>query len=305
MHYNTRMPLTDHNKGLGAGLFCFVFWGFAPIYFKLLQHVPALDIIAHRIIWAALTLLLFLAIRERRQLFQALKVSSKQLLVLFISGSLVISNWLVFVWAVNDGQILATSLGYFINPLVNIFLGLLFLHERLNKVQVIALVLAASATIYLGIYIGQPPWIALFLAVSFGLYGLVRKQLDVRPLIGLFWETCLLLLPALLFLKFYSPSSTSAMDGSTWWLLIFSGLVTILPLIGFNYAAKRLTLTLIGFLQYIAPTISFLIAVFFYGEAFTPGHQVAFAGIWTALLIISIQSLHAKKRRDKLLKSQQ
>lgn len=293
------MPISEHNKGLQAGLFCFVFWGFAPIYFKLLQHVPAINIIAHRIIWAALFLLLFLAIRERKKLFQSLRVSKKQLLILFISGSLVISNWLIFVWAVNDGQILATSLGYFINPLVNVFLGMLFLHEKLNKIQVIALILAASTTVYLGIFIGQPPWIALALAITFGLYGLVRKQLDVRPLIGLFWETCLLLGPALLFLTVFVPSDPSPpMDKQTLGLLVFSGLITILPLIGFNYAAKRLTLTVIGFLQYIAPTISFLIAVYFYGEAFTFGHKVAFTGIWSALLILSWRPLMKLLKRN-------
>jgi len=284
------MPISEHNKGLQAGLFSFVFWGFAPIYFKLLQPVPAIEIIAHRIIWAALFLLLFLAIRERKQLFHSLKVSKKQLLILFISGSLIIGNWLIFVWAVNHGQILATSLGYFINPLVNVFLGLLFLHERLNKIQIIALTLAASTTVYLGFFIGEPPWIALALAISFGLYGLVRKTLDVRPLIGLFWETVLLMIPALIFLlSMPSDETTAYTDNYTIWLLIFSGLITILPLIGFNYAAKRLTLTVVGLLQYIAPTISFLIAVFFYGEVFTFGHKVAFTGIWSALLILSWQ----------------
>ena len=286
------MPISEHNKGLQAGLFCFIFWGFAPIYFKLLKHVPAIEIIAHRIIWAALFLLLFLAIRERQQLIHSLKVTKKQLLILFISGSLVISNWLLFVWAVNDGQILATSLGYFINPLVNVFLGMLFLQERLNKVQIIALTLAASTTIYLGIFIGQPPWIALALAITFGLYGLVRKTLDFRPLIGLFWETALLMIPALVFLTMLSSNQTSSnLDMSTMWLLVFSGLITILPLIGFNYAAKRLTLTVIGFLQYIAPTISFLIAVYFFGEVFTFGHKVAFTGIWLALFILSWQPM--------------
>ncbi len=295
------MPISEHNKGLQAGLFCFIFWGFAPIYFKLLQHVPAINIIAHRIIWAALFLLLFLAIRERQQLFKSLRVSKKQLFILFISGSLVISNWLLFVWAVNDGQILATSLGYFINPLVNVFLGMLFLHERLDKVQIIALTIAASTTVYLGFFIGQPPWIALALAITFGLYGLVRKQLDVRPLIGLFWETTLLMLPALLFITMISPKEPSVlMDNSTLWLLVFSGLVTILPLIGFNYAAKRLTLTVVGFLQYIAPTISFLIAVYFFGEAFTFGHKVAFTGIWTALIILSWRPMiKLLKRKQK------
>jgi len=284
--------MTEHNKGLGAGMFCFVFWGFAPIYFKLLQHVPAIDIIAHRLIWATMFLLLFLAIRERGQLINTLKIPIKQLMILFISGSLIISNWLIFVWAVNDGQILATSLGYFINPLVNIFLGLLFLHERLNRVQTVALLIAASATIYLGIFIGEPPWIALALAITFGLYGLVRKQLNVRPLIGLFWETTLLIIPALLYLMLLSTSkSTEFTNNSTTVLLVFSGLITILPLIGFNYAAKRLTLTVIGFLQYIAPTISFLIAVLLYDENFTFGHKVAFTGIWTALFIISWQPM--------------
>jgi len=286
------MPITENSKGLNAGLFCFIFWGFAPLYFKLLQHVPALNIIAHRIIWSAVFLLVFLAVREKKLLFQALKISKKQLLVLFLSGSLVIGNWLLFVWAVNDGQILATSLGYFINPLINILFGLLFLHERLNKVQTIALVIAASTTTYLGIFIGEPPWIALTLAITFGLYGLVRKKLDVRPLVGLFWETTLLLLPALLFLTYPSPNEPpSYLEFSTTWLLIFSGLVTILPLIAFNYAAKRLTLTVVGFLQYIAPTISFLIAVLFFEEEFTFGHQVAFTGIWIALLIISWQPM--------------
>ncbi len=290
--YNAEMTHTEHNKGLAAGVFCFVFWGFAPIYFKLIQHVPALTIIAHRIIWAALLLFVFLAFRERQHLFSALKVSFKQLLVLLISGSLIIGNWLIFVWAVNDGQILSTSLGYFINPLVNIFLGLLFLGERLSKTQTIALLLAASTTIYLGIYIGEPPWIALALAITFGLYGLVRKQLDVRPLIGLFWETSLLMLTALFYLLWLVPAEqTQTFDTRTWTLLALSGLITVLPLIGFNYAAKRLTLTLIGFLQYIAPTISFLLAVLFYGEEFTFGHKIAFAGIWTALIIISTRPL--------------
>ena len=282
------MPITENSKGLNAGLFCFIFWGFAPLYFKLLQHVPALNIIAHRIIWSAVFLLVFLAVREKKLLFQALKISKKQLLVLFLSGSLVIGNWLLFVWAVNDGQILATSLGYFINPLINILFGLIFLHERLNKTQVIALLIAASATAYLGIFIGEPPWIALTLAITFGLYGLVRKKLDVRPLVGLFWETTLLLLPALFFLTIVSTNETPVnIDNKTTWLLVFSGLITILPLMAFNYAAKRLTLTIVGFLQYIAPTISFLIAVLFFAEEFTFGHQVAFTGIWMALLIIS------------------
>ena len=282
------MKLTNHQKGLSAGLFCFIFWGFAPIYFKLIQNVSALTIIAHRIIWGVLFLFVYLLIREHKNLFSVLKISYKQLGILFISGLLVASNWLMFVWAVTHNQILATSLGYFINPLVNILFGMLFLHEKLNKAQIIGLLIATAATLFLGIFLGQPPWIALFLAITFGLYGLVKKKAGIRPLIGLFWETLLLMLPAILYLLYFAPELPDVNNPNKLHILLFlAGLVTILPLIGFNYAANKLPLTLIGFLQYIAPTISFLIAVLFYNESFTLGHQVAFTGIWLALLIVS------------------
>jgi chloramphenicol-sensitive protein RarD len=282
------MNFNEHQKGLSAALFCFIFWGFAPIYFKLIQVVPALSIIAHRIIWSALFLFLFLALRERKNLFNSLKLPLRQIGFLFISGTLIISNWLMFVWAVNHELILATSLGYFINPLINILFGVLFLSESLNRAQKIGLIIAASTTIYLGVYIGEPPWIALFLAVTFGLYGFLRKKLQVRPLIGLMWETMLLIIPAAIYLLYFAPqieASINTLELKT--LIVLSGIITLLPLIGFNYAAKRLTLTLVGFLQYIAPTISFLIAVLFYGEEFTFGHKIAFSGIWLALLIVS------------------
>jgi chloramphenicol-sensitive protein RarD len=292
------MTNLDYKKGLAAGLFCFIFWGVAPVYFKYLQTVPAMVIIAHRIIWGALFLSLFLIIREKRKLFQSLKVTPKQLLVLLVSGLLVAANWLMFVWAVSHDQILATSLGYFINPLVNILLGVLFLHERLTKTQLIAVTIAALSTLFLGVYIGQPPWISLFLAITFGLYGLVKKQINVRPMIGLFWETILLMLPASIYLLVYAPQYNSGQSPQTLGLLLFfSGLVTVLPLIGFNYAAKRLPLTVIGFLQYIAPTMSFLIAVLFYDEIFTLGHKVAFTGIWLALIIISGSSYRDTRKR--------
>jgi len=295
------MNFTNHQKGLTAGLFCFIFWGFAPLYFKLLQSVPALVIIAHRIIWGALFLFVYLLLRERRNLFQALKITPKRLGILLISGVLVASNWLIFVWAVTHGQILATSLGYFINPLVNIFLGVLFFHEQLNKAQKWDLVIASSATLYLGIYLGQPPWIALFLALTFGFYGLVRKKLDVMPLIGLFWETVLLIFPAIIYLITIAPPLPQTESVDYLYLLLFlSGLVTVLPLLGFNYAAKKLPYTLIGFLQYIAPTISFLIAVLYYGENFSLGHQVAFTGIWLALLIVSWKPFMKCWQKNKL-----
>lgn len=293
------MKFSNHQKGLSAALFCFIFWGIAPIYFKLIQTVPALVIIAHRIIWGALFLLIFLALRERTSLLKVMRIPLRQIAILFISGLLVMSNWLIFVWAVTHDQILATSLGYFINPLVNILLGVIFLHERLTKIQVIALSIATAATIFLGVYIGKPPWLALFLAFSFGIYGFVRKKLDVKPLVGLMWETLLMLMPAIFYLIYFAPQIPQFLDTNNLEaLLFFSGLVTVLPLIAFNYAAKKLTFSLIGFLQYIAPTISFAIAVLFYGENFTLGHQVAFTGIWLALLLISGSSLNRLQKNS-------
>ena len=282
------MSLNEHQKGLAAGVFCFLFWGIAPVYFKFLKEVPAISIIAHRIIWGAFFLFVFLLIRDHKKLFQAMKISPRQFLVLCISGLLVSSNWVVFVWAVTHDQILATSLGYFINPLINILLGMLFLQERLSKPQVAAVLIASGVTIYLGIYLKQPPWIALFLAITFGLYGLIRKKLQVRPLIGLFWETLILIIPAIVYLLYFAPQSNYVTPTNLIYsLLFFAGLVTVLPLVSFNYAAHRLSLTLIGFLQYIGPSLSFLVAVIFYGEDFTFGYQVAFGGIWLALIIVS------------------
>jgi chloramphenicol-sensitive protein RarD len=278
--------MNDQQKGLAAALFCFTFWGFVPIFFKYIQHVPALTIIAHRVVWGGLFLLLFLAIRERR-LWQVLKLSRQQILGLLLSGALVVGNWLIFVWAVTHDQILATSLGYFINPLINVFLGLIFLGERLNKWQTVSLILACASTIFLGIYLGQPPWISLALALSFGFYGLVRKKLDIRPLIGLFWETAIWTLPCVIYLLIMHQHNDHSFSSFTWTFLVLAGLVTVLPLIGFNYAAKKLTLVIIGFMQYIAPSISFMIAVFLYGEEFTLGHRIAFGGIWLALILIS------------------
>lgn len=295
---------TNHHNGLAAGFFAFIFWGFAPIYFKLLEAVPVITIIAHRIIWSALLLLIYLAIRERKNLFSALKISKKRALYLLITGLLIVTNWLIFVWAVNHGQILATSLGYFITPLVNILFGLLFLKEKLTKPQIIALVIASASTLFFAVYTGVAPWIALALAVSFGLYGLLRKILNIRPMIGLFWETVLLIIPAIIYLYFYQIPETVEVDFRMQWLIL-SGLITLLPLIGFNYAANNLPLVWVGFIQYIAPSISFLIAVLLYGEDFSFPHKVTFSGIWLALLIVSIASLNNRRNTRKLKNSKQ
>ena len=276
-----------------AALAAYVFWGLAPIYFKLIQSAPALEIIAHRILWSVPILAAFLLLRDGRAFWRRIRLPGRTILILLLSGSLVALNWLIFVWAVVNGQVLATSLGYFIGPLVNFLLGFLFLHERMSLVQRYGVLIAASGTLYLGWYLGTPPWISLSLAFSFGIYGLVRKVLNVGPMVGLLWETLLLSGPALAYVLWsarrgtlYFGTAGTGQDG----LLVLAGLVTVLPLIWFNVAARSLRLTTLGFFQYIAPSMTFLLSVFVYGEAFTRGHAVAFGCIWFALAMISLES---------------
>jgi chloramphenicol-sensitive protein RarD len=289
----------DQKLGMVAATAAFTFWGLSPIYFKFLGAVPAPEIIAHRIFWAIPVLIVFLLVRDGRYFWRRMRLPRKTLLTLLLSGLLVSFNWLIFVWAVAHDRILETSLGYFINPLVNVVLGYLFLHERLTRIQSLAVLIAAGGTIYLTWFLGVAPWIALFLGISFGFYGLVRKKLAVGPMIGLLWETLLLITPALLYFAWTAgEGSMHFMQGNLQLnlLLIFAGLVTVLPLIGFNMAAKNLSLTQVGFFQYLAPSISFVLAVFLYDESFTRGHAVAFSCIWLALILVSVESVVRSRR---------
>ncbi len=289
----------DQKLGMVAATAAFIFWGLTPIYLKFIGAVPAVEMIAHRIFWAVPVLILFLLVRDGRYFWRRMLLPRKVLLTLLLSGLLVGFNWLIFVWAVTHDRILETSLGYFINPLVNVVLGYLFLHERLTRIQSLAVLIAACGTVYLTWFLGVAPWIALFLAVSFGFYGLVRKKLAVGPMIGLLWETLLLITPALLYFAWTMGEGTMHFmqgDVQLSLLLLFSGLVTVLPLIGFNIAAQNMSLTLLGFFQYLAPSISFVLAVFLYDEPFTRGHAVAFTCIWFALIMVSIESMIRSRR---------
>jgi len=287
--------------GVTAALAAYIFWGLAPIYFKLIQTVAATEVIAHRILWSIPMLAGFLLLRDGSGIWQRMRISKRSVLILLVSGTLVVCNWLIFVWAVVNGQILATSLGYFIGPLVNFLLGFLFLKERLTLIQTVGVLIAASGTIYLGWFLGTPPWISLGLAFSFGFYGLIRKTLDVGPMVGMLWETLLLALPALIFMAWSSRQGTlefGSGDLQINLLLVLAGLVTILPLVWFNVAARTMSLTALGFFQYIAPSLTFLLSVLVYGEAFTQGHAVAFGCIWFALLMVSGESVvRARKIR--------
>jgi chloramphenicol-sensitive protein RarD len=300
---------TPHNaerRGVTAALAAYLLWGLVPIYFKQIQSVPPLEVIAHRILWSIPMLAGFLLLRDGKAFFQNMRLPGRTVFILLVSGSLVVFNWFIFVWAVMNNQILATSLGYFIGPLVSFLLGFLFLKERLTVVQTTGVVIAASGTVYLGWFLGTPPWVSLSLAFSFGLYGLIRKMLDVGPMVGLLWETLLLSVPALLFMVWATRGGSLEFGNGDLQidvLLVLAGLVTILPLVWFNVAARTLRLSTLGFFQYIAPSLTFLMSVFIYGETFTRGHAVAFSCIWFALAMVSIESLMRSRRVSAPLRS--
>ena len=287
--------------GVAAALAAYIFWGLAPIYFKWIDAVAPLEIIAHRILWSIPFLAGFLLLRDRRNFLSRMRLPPRTIALLLLSGVLVVTNWLIFVWAVVNEQVLATSLGYFIGPLVNFLLGFLFLKERLSRVQTLGVLIAASGTAYLGWVLGTPPWISLGLAFSFGFYGLVRKVLGVGPMVGLLWETLLLALPALLYIGWSYSNGTlgfGVINQRVDLLLILAGLVTVLPLVWFNVAARNLRLSTVGFFQYIAPSMTFLLSVFLYKEVFTQGHVVAFACIWSALAMVSAETVFRMKRQQ-------
>ncbi|MEJ8568928.1 EamA family transporter RarD [Elongatibacter sediminis] len=292
-------PADTRHQGVAAALGAFIIWGLAPIFFKWIASVDPLEIIGHRILWSVPMLAGFLLLRDGPGFWRRLKLPLRDILILACSGVLVSANWLIYVWAVNTDRVLSTSLGYFIGPLVYALLGFLFLGERLSRIQTLALGLAGLGTAYLAWTLGVAPWISLGLAFSFGFYALVRKRLAVGPMVGLLWETALLALPALVFigvrwsdqaLQFGQQSLRIDM------LLVLCGLITVLPLVWFNLAARSLSLTVIGFLQYLSPTLTFLLAVFFFGEPFTPGHAVAFSCIWTGLLMVTLESVWRSRR---------
>jgi chloramphenicol-sensitive protein RarD len=284
----------DQRTGVIAALSAYIFWGLAPIYFKLIQAVAATEVIAHRVLWSIPLLALFLLYRDGSNFWQRVRLPPKTILILLGSGVLVMTNWLVFVWAVLNDQVLATSLGYFIGPLVNFLLGFLFLKERLTRIQTTGVLIAAAGTLFLGWFLGTPPWISLALAFSFGFYGLIRKKLDVGPMVGLLWEATLVAPLAIAFMVWSSQNGTLSFGAGNFrtdFLLALAGPVTILPLIWFNVAARSLRLSTLGFFQYIAPSMTFLLSVFIYGETFTRGHAVAFGCIWLALAMVSAESV--------------
>ena len=272
----------------------FLIWGLAAVYWKELRSVPPLEIIAHRVAWSFIFLLPLIVLQRQWAEFVAILQNLKMLLILLTSAILVAANWLLYVWAVNNNHLLQASLGYYINPLVNVVLGMVFLRERLRPPQILAVMLAASGVIYLTVQYGAFPWIAICLAMSFGLYGLIRKVAPVSPLVGLAVETLLISLPAIGYLIYLDYQGTgSIFRGSLNLDLLLMGCapLTAIPLLFFTAGAKRLYLSTIGLMQYIGPSGMFLLAVFYYHEPFSTAQVWTFVMIWAALAIYSTDSV--------------
>ena len=281
-------------RGLAAGAAAFTIWGLFPVYLHPLRGVPALQVIAHRITWSCLFLVAWLLLRGELGDLRVTLARPALLARLALTATLISINWLVYVWAVTHSHVVDTSLGYYINPLVNVLLGVLVLRERLNGAQWTAIGIAALAVLYLALLAGRPPWIAGTLAVSFSLYGFVRKIISVEALPGLTTETLLLMPLAVGYLAWCQWAGSGALTtqgAGVAVLLLGSGLVTAIPLFLFAYGARLLPYSTVGVLQYIAPSLQLLCGVVLYHESFGPARASGFALIWAALLIYAVDGL--------------
>lgn len=293
------MEKDQATQGAVFALGAYTLWGIAPMYFKQLTRVPAYEILTHRVIWSFLLLLVLLSMLKFWPRVRAMLRQPRYLALLTLSSCIIGLNWLVFIWAVNNNHMLDASLGYYINPLFNIVLAMLFLGERFRPVQWLAVALAASGVVIQLVVFGSLPWVALVLAVSFGFYGLIRKKVPVDPVTGLMLETLVLLPLAAIYLFGFAESTTSQMSTNTlntnlW--LISAGIVTTAPLLLFAGAAKRLRLSTLGFFQYIGPSLMFLLAVLIYDEPFTQDKVITFALIWLSLVIYSWDGIKQRRR---------
>lgn len=285
-----------NSKGILYAVLAYGGWGVIPLYWKLFGKVSPLEVVSHRMIWSLLLLIiLIVALRLTGEAWAVLR--NWRLTGALLATALLLSvNWGLYVYGVMTEQIVQTSLGYFLNPLVSILFGFVFLKERLTRWQVAAVALAACGVAHYGWHLGQPPWIALGLAVSFGLYGLIRKVVAASPLVGLLVETALMTPVALIIVHGLTTRGEAGFGASTHLTLLFmsAGVITTLPLMWFNSAAKMLPLSMMGFLQYLAPSLQLIIAVLVYKEPFTQREAVSFALIWVAVVIYMSTILRAK-----------
>lgn len=285
--------------GLWAGIGSFALWGVMPLYWHLLKAVPSLQIVLHRIAWSAVFVCGWLFWKHGRGWLGRVLAQPKLALMLAASGVLIASNWGLYIWAVNAGHVVETSLGYFINPLLNVVIGVAFLRERLNAMQWVSVALAAAGVLWLTFNYGSFPWIALALAGSFALYGLIRKLAAVNSVVGMGVESAYLFVPALAWLLWSEAGGAGGFGaGYGAWvdgLLVFSGVLTALPLVGFAYAVRRIPLSTVGLLQYLAPTLQLLIGVLVFHEPFGRDRAIGFAFIWVALAVFAADGVRRSR----------
>lgn len=291
-----------NNKGVLYAIGAHLVWGVIPIYFKALQAVPSLQILFHRVAWSFVTLAIVVWLRNEWAPFKAAVSSWKVIGIYALAALLLGINWLVYVWAVNAGHVVDASLGYFINPLVSVALGVVLLREKLRPLQWLPVGLAAGGVLYMTLQLHALPWIALTLALTFGTYGLLKKVAPLGALHGLSLETALLFLPSVGYLaviEFLGRGAFGHMNWVTSLLLVLVGAVTVLPLLLFASAVRSIPLSLAGLVQFVAPTGQFLLGVLLYGEPFTHTRLIGFGVIWTALLIFTLEGF-AERRRTTL-----
>ena len=291
--------VVNPRKGYLLGLGAYLMWGFVPLYFKAMQSVPAVEIIIHRVLWSAILGSTLLLVWKHPGWWRELQQNPGRLVVLALSGCLIAANWLIYVWAVNSGRMLEASLGYYINPLINVLLGMLLMGERLRRLQWIAVTLATIGVAQQVWQVGNLPWVSLALALSFGFYGLIRKRAPVAALPGLVVETWILVPLALGWIAFHpdagSFQSAFLLSQELLWLAL-AGLITLVPLLCFNAAARHLPYSTLGFLQYLAPTLVLILAVTVFGENLAPATFTAFGFIWLGLVVYSVDTWRQLRR---------
>ncbi len=288
-------------RGLWMAFGAFLIWGLMPLYWHLLKTVPSLQIVLHRVLWGALLVAAWLFWTRGRHWIRDVLVRPRLAWMLALSGAFIAFNWGLYIWAVNAGHVVETSLGYFINPLLSVVIGVVFLRERLNPAQWVSVAIAAAGVLWLTFHYGSFPWIALALAVSFAMYGVIRKLAAVDAIPGLGIESLYLLPPALIALGWIEAHGQGGFFGH--WglgldaLLVLGGALTALPLIGFSYAVRRIPLSVVGLMQYLAPTLQLLIGVLVFGEPFGRDRVIGFVLIWIALAVFAADGLRRSTRK--------
>lgn len=292
-------PQSSQRTGLLLGIGAYLSWGFLPLYFKAIAHVPSAEIVAHRIVWSLGFLAILVSLRGLWPGVRAALANRRAMTILTLTAFLIAANWLVFIYAVLSGHVIEASLGYYLNPLVNVLIGVLLLKERLSVLQIVATAIAATGVAVLAIGAGTGLWVSLTLAISFGFYGFFRKIAPADAVEGLTVETIILFPFALGWILWMQAQGTSgflAFGAGTDILLVLGGAITAVPLLLFTAATRLLPYSLMGFLQYIAPSLQFLLAVAVFGEPLTPAHMACFAAIWTALALVTFDGIRAATR---------